>query len=144
MSTALDLTKKPLPEPTAVSKPFWDGLRDREVRMQRCRACNRLQFYPRPSCHWCGVADLEWTVIEGRGTIYSFTVIHRAPYAAFADDVPYVYAVVELDPDVRVVTNIVTTGDPEALQIGDRVLARFDDEGDVTLLRFVPEADGVS
>jgi uncharacterized OB-fold protein len=142
MSTALDLTKKPLPEASAVSKPFWDGLREQQIRLQRCDACHRLQFYPRPSCHWCGSAELTWTELEGRGTIYSFTVIHRAPYAAFADDVPYVYAVVELDPDVRVVTNIVTSGDPEALQIGQAVIARFDHEGDATLLRFVPEADG--
>jgi uncharacterized OB-fold protein len=140
--TTLDLSRKPLPEPTSVSRPFWDGLRERRIRLQRCDACGRLQFYPRPSCHWCGAADLTWTDVDGRGTIYSFTVIHRAPYAAFADDVPYVYAVVELDPDVRVVTNIVTESDPEDLRIGDPVVARFDDEGDVTLLRFVPEVAG--
>jgi uncharacterized OB-fold protein len=140
--TALDLTRKPVPEPTAVSQPYWDGLRDREIRLQRCNACKRLQFYPRPSCRWCGASDLTWTVVDGRGTIYTFTVIHRAPYEAFKADVPYVYAVVELDPDVRVVTNIVTSGDPEQLRIGDPVVARFDDEDGATLLRFVPEAEG--
>ena len=136
--TQLDLDRKPLPSPTAVSRPYWDGLKEREIRLQRCDSCGNLQFYPRPSCRACGGVALTWEAVPGRGQVYSATVIHRPPYQAFAGDVPYVYAIVELDSGPRLVTNVVTD-DVDAVTIGMRVTARFEDVDDVTLLKFEPD-----
>lgn len=137
----LDLTRKPVPVPTEVSAPYWDGLKEHRVRLQRCDACGRLQFYPRSGCRHCGSSDLRWEEVTGEGHVYSYTIIHRAPFEAFADDVPYVYAIVELDAGPRLVSNIVTA-DPQTVRIGDRVTARFDDVDDgMTLLRFEPADD---
>lgn len=134
----LDVTVKPLPTPTPESAPYWDGLRDGRLLMQRCTRCARLQFYPRSICRHCGATDLDWEEMAGTGTIYSYTVIHRAPFAAFKGDVPYAYAVVELDEGPRVVSTI-ETDDLDALAIGMRVTAVFDAVTDeITLLRFRP------
>jgi uncharacterized protein len=128
-------TGKPLPTPTDVSRPYWDGLKLGEIRLQRCTSCADLQFYPRSMCRTCGARALEWEVVGNTGVVYSATVIHRPPMEAFASSVPYVYAIVELDAGPRLVTNIVAD-DVESVRIGMPVTAQFDDEGDVTLLRF--------
>jgi uncharacterized OB-fold protein len=136
--SALDVTKKPLPTPSAESQPYWDGLREGKLLMQHCDSCQRLQFYPRTGCRHCGGTDLSWQEMSGRGHVYSFTVIHRAPFAAFADDVPYVYAIVELEEGPRLVTTI-ETDDLDSVRIDLPVLAHYDAVSDaVTLLRFVP------
>ena len=135
---AIDVTVKPLPTPTPESAPYWEGLRAGRLLMQRCASCERLQFYPRPLCRHCTGTDLGWAEMAGTGKIYSFTVIHRAPFEAFKADVPYAYAVVELDEGPRVVATI-ETDDLDALAVDQPVTAVFDAVTDsVTLLRFRP------
>src|SRR3954470_6523876 len=82
----LDVTRKPLPTPRPETQPFWDGLRAGEIRLQRCDTCDRVQFYPRPHCRYCGATELTWETLSGRATVYTYTVIHRAPFEAFAAD----------------------------------------------------------
>jgi uncharacterized protein len=135
----LDVTRKPRPVPTGVSQPYWDGLREHKLLMQRCADCQQLQFYPRSGCRHCGGTDLSWEQMSGSGHIYSYTVIHRPPFEAFAADVPYVYAVIELDEGPRVVATI-ETDDHDGLAIDAPAVAIFDDGDDgITLLRFRPQ-----
>ena len=134
----IDVTKKPLPTPNAVSAPYWSGLADGQVRLQRCSVCSRVQFYPRPACRYCGSRSLHWEDLSGRATLYSYTVVYRAPFEAFADDVPYVLAVVELEEGPRLLTTLEDVSE-EDIQIGmslDPIFDRIND--DVTLLRFRP------
>ena len=134
----LDVTKKPLPKPRPETQPFWDGLREGVIRLQRCDSCARVQFYPRPACRYCGATSLTWEQLSGDATVYSFTVIHRAPFGAFAADVPYVLAVVELAEGPRHVTNVVSVA-PDDVHIGLRLAPVFDPiTNDITLLRFSP------
>jgi uncharacterized protein len=135
---SLDVTRKPRPAPTTVSQPYWAGLREHRLLMQRCADCRQLQFYPRSGCRHCGGTDLSWEQMSGSGRIYSYTVIHRAPFEAFAADVPYVYAIIQLDEGPRVVATI-ETGDHDGLVVDTPVTAIFDDGDDgITLLRFRP------
>ena len=131
---------KPLPVPTPTSRPFWEGLRAREVRIQRCRACGKFVFYPRSNCSFCLSPDLEWQRVEGRGTVYTFTIARRPTAPQFTDEVPQKIAVVELDEGPRLTTTLVNV-EPEAIKIGMRVKPFFDDVPgtDVTLLRYEPE-----
>jgi len=62
---------------------------------------------------------------SGRGVVYSFTVVHRAPDPSFKDDVPYVIAIVELDEGVRLMSNMVSCS-PEAVHIDMPVEALFE------------------
>lgn len=94
--------------------------------LQYCSRCDRYQYYPRPFCTRCLNADLEWRQVSGRGHVYSFTVVRRAATAAFADKVPYVHAIVELDEGPRMTTNIVRCA-PHEVSIGLPVRAVFHD-----------------
>lgn len=134
----IDVTVKPLPVPSPESAPYWAGLREGRLLMQRCTACGRLQFYPRIVCKHCGGDALDWDEMSGRGRIYTYTIVHRAPFEAFMADVPYAYAVVELDEGPRLVCTIVTD-DLDGLAVDQPVTAVFDPVADdVTLLRFRP------
>lgn len=133
---------KPLPRATLISKPFWDGLREEKLLVQRCRACGRLQHYPRPHCIGCLSTDIDWVQASGRGTVYSYTVVRRAAHPAFAADVPYIFAVIELEEGPHVAGNVVDAP-LEAVRIGMPVTAVFDHvTPDVTLLKWRPGVEG--
>jgi uncharacterized OB-fold protein len=130
--------QKPLPEPSAISAPFWEGLRGGELRLQRCIECGRYVFYPRSVCPHCLSDRLEWTNASGLGRVYSYTVVHRAMNPAFASEVPYVFAIVELDEGIRVTTNIVNCGSDE-VRVDMPVKATYDSvTRTVALLKFEP------
>jgi uncharacterized OB-fold protein len=59
---------------------------------------------------------------SGRGTVYSYTVVHRPPRPAFA--VPYIVAIVELDEGWHMLTNLVDVA-PAAVTVGMPVEASF-------------------
>ena len=90
------------------SRPYWEGLARGELRIQRCDDCLRHVFYPRTICPHCFSSALTWITATGRGKIYSYTVVHQA-YGAFADTVPFIIAIVELEEGVRMMTQIVAT-----------------------------------
>jgi uncharacterized OB-fold protein len=76
--------------------PFWQGLRDGELRMQHCLHCGNWQFPPLLGCGVCGRA-VSWVPVSGRGTIWSVTEIHAPVLPAFASLVPYLVVLVELE-----------------------------------------------
>ncbi len=131
---------KPLPEPDPVTRPFWESVKAHAMRIQRCAACGRYVFYPRPLCPHCFSAALEWTPISGRGVVYSFTIVYRHPGAAFQAELPYVVALVELDEGVRMLTNLVQVApDPAQLRIGMPVEVVYEDvTPEITLPKFRP------
>jgi uncharacterized OB-fold protein len=73
-----------------------------------------------PYCH-----SLEWseTELSGRGTVYSFSILHHPQNPQF--DYPVIAALVDLDEGIRLVSNIVGAA-PEDVRIGQRVAVRFD------------------
>ena len=130
--------RKPLPQPNENSRPFWEGTRAHELRLQRCRQCGKHIFYPRAVCPFCLSERLEWVTVGGEGKIYSYTVVRRAMHPAFQDDVPYVLAIVELDEGPRLTTNIVAAALDE-VRVDMRVRAAYDDvTPEITLLKFAP------
>ena len=130
--------RKPLPEITAESRPFWEGCRRRQLLLQRCRACGAVQYYPRGVCGSCWSPDLAWEPSAGRGTVYTFTVVQRSQAPGFRDELPYVLAYVELEEGVQVLTNVVGC-DPAAVHIGMPVGVTFEDvTAEVSIPRFTP------
>src|SRR5260370_28545175 len=107
----------PLPKPDKDSAAYWEGTRRHELLVQQCNACERLRFYPRSVCPYCLSDQFQWRPSTGRGAVYSFTVIHRAPLPAFRDKVPYVLALIELEEGVRMMSNVVDC-DPAQVRIG--------------------------
>lgn len=129
---------KPLPQPDAESREFWEGVKARRLQLQRCRACRRLRFYPRAVCPRCLSGEHEWVTVSGRGTLYSFTVCHRGASEAFAADVPYIVALVDLEEGVRLLSNLVGC-QPDRARVGMPVQVVFEDASpEITLYKFKP------
>jgi uncharacterized protein len=117
------------------SRPYWEGLAQGELRIQRCKVCAQAVFYPRALCPHCHSDQLEWIVASGRGTIYTYTVAHQA-FGLFAEDVPFVIALVELEEGVRMLSRIVDAP-RERVTIGAAVHVTFEGAGeDLTLPYF--------
>ena len=112
---------RPLPRPTPLSQPHWDGCVAGELRVQRCRACGTHIFIPQPLCTSCFGDTLAWVASAGHGTVYSFTIVHRAPHPAFAT--PYVVAIVTLDEGFEMLANLEC--EPASAAIGMRVRVLF-------------------
>jgi uncharacterized OB-fold protein len=134
---------RPLPDPTPETREFWDGARRGELRIQRCRACNRAYFYPRPFCPHCSSRDVEWFTASGRGRLHTYVIAHRGP-PGFRDATPYVIAVVELDEGPRMMSNVIgVEPTPEALPVDLRLEATFERQSDeITLPLFRPAGGG--
>lgn len=88
------------------TQPFWDGIAAGELRLQRCAGCGKAVFYPRTVCPHCFGADLTWFTASGTGTIYSYTVAHRA-FGEFAEQAPFTVALIDLAEGPRMLTRIV-------------------------------------
>lgn len=136
------------PAVTDESRPFWEGTRAGELRMQACAACGRLRFPPRPMCPWCRSVEREWRPMSGLGTVWSFVVAHPPLLPAYEAIAPYPVAVVELDeePTLRLVGNLVPDPearpdaiDPATIAIGLRVRAVFVPfDAELTVVRWLP------
>ena len=128
---------RPLPQPTDLTRPYWQAAARGELHMQHCGACGRWQFYPRPFCIHCEADALQWRAVSGLGRIYTYTVNHRAPNAFMKARLPYVVAIVELDEGPRLMANVLGNAVDQA-GIGKRVKVTFEAVSEeVALLQFV-------
>jgi len=110
-----------LPNPDldfAPTRPFFEAAARGELRIPRCEACRRWQWYPAERCAGCGGCRLAWEPVSGRGTLFSYAIVHRALFKEIAPLVPFVSALVALDedPGVRLATRIVDC-EPAALRV---------------------------
>ena len=87
-------------------------------------------------CSRCIEESLTWVEVSGKGTVYSFSVVHRPQSPAF--DAPYVLAIVELQEGPRLLTTLVGLADGE-LAIGLHVKVAFEDVGDLALYPFTAD-----
>jgi uncharacterized OB-fold protein len=132
------VVSKPVPVPDEISAPFFDGAREGKLMLQHCTACEMWSFPTRERCPHCFAAALEWRQASGRGTLYTYTVMHQVMNPGFASSVPYNIAQVDLEEGVRMVSNVV--GIPnDALRVGMKLEAVFEEAGEgVTLPKFRP------
>ncbi|MBS0345849.1 MAG: OB-fold domain-containing protein [Proteobacteria bacterium] len=130
-------TNKPMPVPTEISAPFWDGLKAGRLNLQRCNSCGHWIFFPRRHCDKCWSHDVEWREVAGTGTLYTYTLTRIPTLPDFADEMPQKMAVVELDEGVRINTTLVGL-DEDEIRVGMRVKPVFDKvkPDGTTLLRF--------
>ena len=129
---------KPLPYPTVESEPFWEGCKRHELLLPQCRQCAGYWFPPAATCPHCWSTEWDWRKASGRGRIYSFGVYHRVYHPGFENDLPYVFAVIQLEEGPRLVSNVINES-PEKLQCDTPVEVVFEDvTEDVTLYKFTP------
>ncbi len=132
--------KKPLPSPSPETQRFWQGLKAHELWLPYCRPCAAFYWYPRDFCPNCGSRDVEWRRGSGRGTVHTFAIQYRAWHPGWAEEVPYVTALIDLEEGVRVFSNLIgVEPEPKHLKCDVPVEAVFDDvTDDITLLKFRP------
>lgn len=130
--------RRPLPVADPGTAPYWEGTRAHELRLPKCEDCGEVHFYPRTLCPHCGSSRFAWIATSGRGTVYSFTVVHRPPSPAFKPLVPYVVAVIALDEGPHLMSNVRGCR-PEDVRIGMAVTVAWEDvDPAATLPYFVP------
>jgi uncharacterized OB-fold protein len=110
---------RPVPVPTPLTQPFWDAARQRRLALQFDRRTGRPQFWPRPVSVYSGRREMDWREVSGRGTLYSWTVVH-VPVRGLEDLAPYIVAAVDLDEGARVAARLVNAS-PKDLSPGMKV-----------------------
>jgi uncharacterized OB-fold protein len=130
--------RPPRPRPALTQdNAFWfEGARAHRLLIQRCSSCGTLRHPPLPACSVCG--SLEWDTVEasGRGTLFSFVVVHYPQVAAF--EYPLPIGLVELEEGTRVVANL-RGMETDDIRIGMALQAEFaDHDEELSLPVFVP------
>lgn len=126
----------PLPNPTIISKPFWEGCKRGELLFQRCRDCSTAVWSPALMCSGCYSSNLAWEPSKGAGTVYSWTVVWRPQTPAFV--VPYAAVIMRMDEGYDFLSNMIGC-EPESIEVGTRGTVSFHKLNDeITLPYFVP------
>ncbi|HVV29581.1 MAG TPA: Zn-ribbon domain-containing OB-fold protein [Mycobacteriales bacterium] len=115
MTTAARRSDLPTIEPE--TQPFWDAAAQGRLLIRRCDDCGQAHHYPRPFCPTCWSENVRWEEASGQATLYTYSVVHRNDLHPFAEQVPYVAAVVDLAEGPRLMTQVVDT-DESSLAVG--------------------------
>lgn len=136
--------EKPLPNlQDADALPYWTAAKAHRLDLQRCGQCNVFLYPPGPACPHCGGVDVPYREVgrQVSGRLYSYIVTHRAFVPGFADDAPYVVALVEVGQagNIKLLANLINCA-PENVRIGMPVRMVWEDRTpEVSLPQWEPE-----
>jgi len=112
--------KKPRPDVDQDMAPFWEGLKEHELRLMRCKKCGAY-YWPAAYCRFHEnepfFGSMEWVPTSARGRVFTFGVTYQVFHPGFVDEVPFVYALIELDEGPMFGTQILDV-DVEAVHVG--------------------------
>lgn len=139
----------PKPVPDLDTRAFWDGVSEGKLLVERCTSCETWIWQPRPLCPRCHSSDVEWHEVSGAARVVSWTALHPPVLPVWADSLPFVILLVELDDarGVRMIGQLVddagvllcTNGDPEGINFRTPVSLRWRiDEAGQTLPAWTP------
>jgi uncharacterized protein len=132
--------RKPLPDLSGPMKAFWEAAKRHRLVVQRCLGCGAHRFPARDLCSRCLSREVDWVPVSGRGSIFTWAVMHQVYHPGFADAVPYAVVVVELEEGARLISNLVDCPTAD-IRAGMPVEAVFDDvTAEATLPKFRPRA----
>jgi len=117
----------PVTEPDQLSAPYWAGLQQERLLVQRCAHCGAWQFGPEWICHRCHAFDPGWVEVPAQGRIYSWERVWHPVHPALKARCPYLAVLVELPHagGVRMVGNLL--GEPtQEVRIGAEVVGIFE------------------
>ena len=125
--------------PNEITQFFWDAAKEHKLVLQRCDACGYYVHWPSVLCPRCASNKLSPAEMSGKGTVFTYTVVHHVFAPIYAQEVPYNLAIVELDeqPGLRMLANIIDCPN-DALYIGMPVQVTFEDFENITLPQFRP------
>ena len=119
-------------------RPYWDGLKQGELRLQKCSDCGHIRHPIRWICPQCLSERFTWAKMSGQGAVESFIWYFERPAAIpdFSLEAPYNAAAIRLEEGPLLLSNVLGSSFG-LLRVGDVVSACFDVlDDDWTLLRF--------
>jgi uncharacterized protein len=123
--------KLPASPTSPETEEYWAAAKEGKLLVKTCTACGKSHHYPRTLCPYCFSDKTQWTTASGKGVLYSYSVMRRAP-------VPYALAYVTLAEGTTMMTNMVDC-DFDRLKIGQAVKVVFKPtEGGGALPCFTP------
>ncbi len=132
--------KRPLPRADEFdTREFWAGTRDKEFKYQQCDGCDTIVFYPRRHCTGCTTGTLQWKVSQGKGSVYTYSVVRQSYHPFFRNKVPYAVAWIDLDEGPRILSNIVGVEDAvNDVEIGMKVEIEWEEHEELNIPLFRP------
>ncbi|HZQ37819.1 MAG TPA: Zn-ribbon domain-containing OB-fold protein [Dehalococcoidia bacterium] len=129
---------KPVPAADEESEPFFQGAREGKLMLMRCESCGAYRFPSRDRCDVCWSTDTEWVQASGKGTVYTFGIMHQLYHPGFKDEIPYNVVVVELAEGPRTYSNLVGIANDQ-IRVGMPVEVTFERISDeISLPKFRP------
>jgi uncharacterized OB-fold protein len=133
----IDLAQLKVPGPidNELTKPFWQAASKGLFIIQCCSQCNSFVFYPRGRCPHCWADALVWTQASGKGSLKSYSVVHKPGHPGWLPAAPYIVGLVQLEEGPTMLSHILLThnktpkvGDAlhfQSQSIGERILPCF-------------------
>jgi uncharacterized OB-fold protein len=117
--------KKPHPQIDHDNEAFWAGLKECKLLLWHCKTCGAW-YWPKTYCRYHHnepfAANMAWTQAEGTGKLFAFNRHHTAFHPGFKDEIPYVYALIELDEGPLISSTLVGDKMPRDVRdVGQRV-----------------------
>lgn len=123
--------KKPRPQIDHDNEAFWAGLKAHKLLLWRCKTCGAW-YWPKAYCRNHGnepfAANMAWAEAKGTGKLFAFNRHHMAFHPGFKDDIPYVYALIELDEGPLISSTLVGDKMPrDVYDVGQKVEIVYED-----------------
>jgi uncharacterized OB-fold protein len=132
----MSAAEKPIPVPTDLDRPYWEGALERKLVLQRCNGCGLLSAQPRFVCPRCQSGEFDWSQVSGKGKIHSYSIVWQSTAPGFEDEIPYVICHAQIDEELTcyVTANLVVAeADFGKLNIDLPVIIDFEDRGEAVI-----------
>lgn len=138
-----DEWKKPHVNIDEDNAEFYEGLKKHKLLVWQCKDCGK-SYWPKAYCHGdhalTAYADnMHWVESSGKGKLFAFNRHHWAFHPGFKNEIPYIYALIELDEGPLISTTLIGDKLPkDVYDVGQKVEIVYEDhpaEG-FTLPRF--------
>lgn len=125
------------PAVTPENRGFWDAAERGRLALPTCRSCGHVWFPPASHCPSCLSRDIAFREASGRGTLWSWIVMHRQYFRDFPP--PYVVLFVKLEEGPMIMSALASDVEPSALRCDLAVRAVFERlTQEVSILKFRP------
>lgn len=123
--------KKPRPSIDHDNEAFFEGLKQHQFLIWKCKTCG-ASYWPKAYCQNHDnepyASNMDWVPAKGTGKIYAFNIHHTSFHPGFKDELPYYYALVELDEGPLVSSTLVGDKRPKDIyDIGQKVEVIYED-----------------
>jgi len=114
----------------SVKEQLIESAKQGKVLVHKCTSCNHQHLSTVYFCEKCGSKGFENVILDGTGTIATYTIITVAP-AGFEKYTPYAFVVLQIDnTDLRISGFMAGIASPKDLPVGTRAkVTGFDDRG---------------